>query len=91
MAKTQTDQIRRWVSGISVHAPDGMGSWQCAPDFSCCYPDLLQPPKVRQAFAKARGEARTRFLVEFLTRFADSVTAGSPSENRVLIIGGGKR
>lgn len=56
---TSDEQLAAWVRGEPAHRgerPDG----ECVPDFSCCTPDLLQPPEVREAFAAASEEGRTR-------------------------------
>jgi hypothetical protein len=64
---TSEYQLRRWVAGQSIHrlVPDVEGG-ECCPDFSCCRPDLLQPPEVRRAFAAADERGRSRWLGHFL-------------------------
>lgn len=66
---TLDDQLDEWVEGRSTHAPPHPATndeFTCCPDFSCCSPDLLQPPEVRRAFAAARERERERYLMLFL-------------------------
>lgn len=62
---TSEEQLRRWVLGDPVHRNDDNGG-ECCPDFSCCRPELLAPPEVRQAFAAAGQDDRMAFLGAFL-------------------------
>jgi hypothetical protein len=57
---THREQTARWVEGDSVHVRVG-SSWECCPDFSCCYPALRRPKAERLAFASADAPAREAF------------------------------
>jgi hypothetical protein len=46
----EIDQICLWVAGISLH--DDVQSL-CVPDMSCCFPALLAPREVREAYLAA--------------------------------------
>ncbi len=56
-------QLKLWVRGESVH--NAMRD-ECTPDFSCCRPELLDPKKVREAFANASETERPAMLAHFL-------------------------
>ena len=61
---TDLEQLSEWVDGRPVHGNN------CCPDFSCCQPQLLAPPAVRELFAAAHKagneEVTMRMLMEFL-------------------------
>ena len=60
------EQARRWVAGESLHSDHrGLGE-ECCPDFSCCNPELLQPPEVRAAFLAADAKKRDKLCMMFL-------------------------
>jgi hypothetical protein len=79
---TPEEQLDRWVDGDPVHNHNRwisivdddnkvvgrrkLEGGECCPDFSCCHPELLAPPEVRQAFKAASTEERGKFLHQFL-------------------------
>ena len=88
MHKISSDeQLAKWVAGESLHRDvDGIKGGECCPDFSCCKPDLLQPPDVRQAFAAADEATRYKFLGTFLA----AMIAVAVPEKKVHIAGRGE-
>lgn len=64
---TSDEQLRRWVSGESVHRLiDDVEGGECCPDFSCCKPKLMADESIRRAFASASDQERFTFLGHFL-------------------------
>jgi hypothetical protein len=76
---TGEEQLERWARGESVHRRferiivdkndqevDRHPADECTPDFSCCTPELLAPPDVRQAFVTASQGDQAKFLGSFL-------------------------
>lgn len=84
---THREQTERWVAGDSVHVRVG-SSWECCPDFSCCYPDLRRPKAERVAFAKADVPAREAFSAAALGALVRKCSGGT---GRVHIVGQGGR
>ena len=60
---TREEQLDLWVQGQSVHNAERD---ECCPDFSCCRPELLQPPEVRASFQRADDDERFKYLMDFL-------------------------
>lgn len=71
-------QLEAWARGQNVHARAG-SSWECCPDFSCCYPDCATSLAVRKKFVAAGTEERMKFLGRFLQAFIEKVSK-RPSE-----------
>ena len=83
IVSTHRVQTERWVNGDSVHVRVG-SSWECCPDFSCCYPDLRRPKSERVAFAKADAPAREAFYSAALGALVERTLGGL---RRVHIVG----
>lgn len=65
-------QLRAWVDGNPTH---NTVDNECCPDFSCCAPNLLAEPAVRQRFVNATEQERNAMLGMFLSAMlADSNT-----------------
>lgn len=61
------EQLLDWAAGRPRHFHrERDGYDQCCPDYSCCRPELLQSPEVRNAFLSADLETRRRFHVAFI-------------------------
>lgn len=80
---SNAEQLKRWVRGDNVHARAG-GSWECCPDFSCCYPDCAVSIAVRKKFVEAGTDGRMKFLAQFLSSFIEKV---SGSSRKVHVVG----
>lgn len=73
------EQLQRWVDGDPVHNdnhPAGIEGGECCPDFSCCKPDLLAPPEVRQAFQRACEEGDEKTVNRMLAGFLGALIKG---------------
>ena len=66
---TCDEQLQEWLAGRPMH---NYLRDECCPDFSCCSPDMLSPPDVRQAFVAANDEARLKMLSTFLSGTASN-------------------
>lgn len=69
MVDTYEEQVLEWVKGRFCHVRVG-ASFECCPDFSCCYPDCAHTFEVREKFAdgdsKVRHDMYSKFLSEFV-------------------------
>jgi hypothetical protein len=54
------EQLAQWVKGKPIHGAE------CCPDFSCCDPELLQPERVRLAYAFGSQQVRAQMCAQFL-------------------------
>lgn len=54
------EQLAQWVAGKPIHGRE------CCPDFSCCDPQLLQPERVRLAYAFGSQQVRDQMCAQFL-------------------------
>lgn len=61
------EQLVDWAAGKPrhLHRTDNEVD-QCCPDYSCCRPELLASPEVRNAFLSSSLENRRRFHVAFI-------------------------
>jgi len=78
-----SEQLQRWVDGDPVHNnehPAGIEGGECCPDFSCCKPELLAPPEVRQAFKKAHDEGDDATVRQMLAGFLGALIKGEGHE-----------
>ncbi len=89
MVATNREQLVAWVEGKNVHARAG-GSWECCPDFSCCYPDCAVSTAVRKKFVASGADGRMKLLGNFLSAFIEKV---SKRPGDVVVVGtkGGRR
>jgi len=83
---TPDEQTQLWISGKSVHNPDGPAGTtggECCPDFSCCRPELAWPIEKRKAFAAATPGQREGMLgaslIGLIGSLGHKVTSGEPS------------
>lgn len=76
---THEEQLQRWLDGESIHL-DG----SCTPDFSCCEPELLATPEVRQAFVAGSDVERVKLLGHFLHAGLARAAGGVPIVVKVL-------
>ena len=83
---TSEEQLRRWVDGEPVHRDEELlEGGECCPDFSCCVPELLASPEVRQAFVAASQRDRMQFLGTFL----GAALAHASTDKEVMVVGPG--
>ncbi len=73
LVDTHLEQTCAWIVCRNVHVRVG-GSWECCPDFSCCYPDCAVAPAVREGFAAADAPRRMEFYAKFLADFVRMVS-----------------
>lgn len=82
MVETYEDQLNLWHKGESCHVRVG-SSYECCPDFSCCYPDCAHTYEVRDKFFRADKRNQNDMLSGFLQEFADKL---QPS-GKIKVIG----
>ncbi len=87
---THREQTGLWVAGKNVHVQVG-SSFECCPDFSCCYPDCAVSPALRRKFAASDAPAREAFLGRFLAAFIEKISDGSRNVHLVGTVPRGRR
>ncbi len=53
---TPDEQMKEWLAGKPIHNTERD---ECCPDFSCCRPELLWDPEVRQKFVDGDDAVRS--------------------------------
>ena len=89
-------QLALWLQGQGVHRkfPAAMAAkmddpYECCPDFSCCYPELLAPQDVREAFCKATTEKAEGTRNAMLGIFLAAMLAKAVPDAHVHVAGDG--
>jgi len=90
-------QLALWLQGQSTHhkfklpamAAELADPYECCPDFSCCYPELLAPLEVREAFCKATIEKDEGTRNAMLGAFLSAMLAKAVPDARVHVVGDG--
>jgi hypothetical protein len=73
---SEAEQLGRWVRGNPIHrGAVGAADSECCPDFSCCYPELMQPLVVRLAYEVATPAQRADLLGVFLAALLEKLGA----------------
>lgn len=80
---TPNEQLLLWLMGQPVHDFEyNNGEGQCCPDFSCCYPLLLEPTEKRKKFVLDRMNEQDVALAEIENMEAvATVDGGKPARD----------
>ena len=77
---TFLEQLDSWQQGKPIHNDEAD---ECCPDFSCCRPELLAPPDIRDMFVAAYQSGREEVWMRMLMTFLEKAV----SAKRVYIAG----
>lgn len=75
MVETEEEQLKLWHKGESCHVRVGF-SYECCPDFSCCYSECAHTFDVRDKYMRASKRNRACMRSKFLQEFADRLRPG---------------